>query len=153
MLIPTCYNILLNESLRKQQQNPTKLQISQVGIYMRRNLSCNFFVCWYRHSFCGYRLSSIHRRCFDIWIFTDEGIVIYPIWKINTFLMPTLDGQASIIRPKSSTNFLHYVILAVKTSSEFSLFSLTRLVVSKKDTAVIATIRPKYQQYKTRDLR
>ena len=66
-----------------------------------------FFVSWYRHIFCGYKIKYLSRWCLDIWSLTDEGLGIYPIWKIQIFFLPTLDGSASILRPKYSMDFLH----------------------------------------------
>ena len=59
---------------------------------------------------------------------TDEGIGIYPIWKKYTFFFPTLDGLASILNTKISMNFLHLIILLVKSGSGFYLFSETKMV-------------------------
>ena len=61
----------------------------------------------------------------------DEGLGIYPIWTKYTFFFITLDRSASILRPRSSMNFLHSILLTAKMGSVFSLFSATSLEVSQ----------------------
>ena len=108
---------------------------------MRRNLSSKVFCQLAEIQLLWLQIKIFNRLCLDIWIFTDEGLVIYPIWTKYTFFFPTLYGSASILRPKQSINFLHSVIFNVKMGSECSLFSSTSLVVRKTDSVVILSSR------------
>ena len=85
------------------------------------------------------------RCCLDIWIFTDKCLVIYPIWTKYMFSLSTLDGSASILQPRSSMDFLHSVLFAVKIGSAFFLFSATRLAVIKIYPTVIESSHKRYE--------
>ena len=85
MVMPTRYSMFFNESLQKQQKilpicGSLKAEDRQGTISPAR-----VFVGWYIHSFRGYKLNSLSRRCLAIWNFTDEGIGIYPIWTKYVF--------------------------------------------------------------------
>ena len=68
-------------------------------------------------------------------------VLLYIQYGKYIFFLPTLDGLASIIRQKSSMNFLHYVVFTVKMGLEYSLFGETSLTVSKVDLTVIGPSR------------
>ena len=100
MVILTCYSIFLNESLRKQQKMLPSCRDIKSEVICGAISAEVFFVSWYRHRFRVLRLKYLSRWCLDICRFTDEGLGIYPIWKICVFFLPTLDRLASILRPK-----------------------------------------------------
>ena len=70
-----------------------------------------------------------------------KGLLYTQYGKSCGLFLPTLDGSASILRPKYSMDFLHSILLTVKMGSKFPLFSSIRLVVSKSEPAVIVPIR------------
>ena len=84
-------------------------------------------------------------RCLDIWTFTYEGLGVYPIWEKYMFFLPTLDGSALILRPKSSINFLHLVLFTINMGSKFPLFSTTGSAVSKIDPTVVGSSRKRFE--------
>ena len=79
-------------------------------------LSSRFFGSWYNCKFGGYKFF-FFIWCLPIWVFPDSVLCIYPIWTKMTFFLITLDGQASILRPKQPMNFLHSVLYTIKMGS------------------------------------
>ena len=100
MAMPTCYSIFLNESIRKQQQKAYQpIDISRQKIDDAQAHQQYFLLV-------GTDIDSwLQIKLFvDVVHFymelTDEGLGIYPIWKYIYAFLPTLDGSASILRPK-----------------------------------------------------
>ena len=128
MAMPNCYSTFLYESLLKQQKIlPSYRSLKEVDICGATSVA-RIFVAWYRHIFCGYKLKYLSRWCLDVWSFTNEGLGIYPIWTKYILFLLTLDGSASILRPKESINFLHSVLFTVKTVSLFSPFQCNKVI-------------------------
>ena len=100
MVMPTLYSTFLNENLQKQQKILPRCRSLKAKYIYSAILVESFFVGWYRYIFRGYKLKSLSIWCLDIWRFTDEGLGIYPIWTKYIFFLSTLDGLASILRPK-----------------------------------------------------
>ena len=68
---------------------------------------------------------------------TDEGLVIHRVWGKLEVFSRTLNGSASIFQLKHSMNFLHSIILTVKTGSGFYSLNTRRLEVSKTDPVLV----------------
>ena len=105
-------------------------------IYVRRNLRSNIFVGWCSCSYGGTKFNYLSRWLLDTLRCLDEGFSVYQIRKIYLFFLPTLDGSASILRPRSSMNFLHPIILSVQMGSLFSVSRITMLEVRFEKPAV-----------------
>ena len=142
-MMPTHYSTCFNQSLLKQQKIfPSCRSLKAEDICGAISTEI-FFVSWYRNRFCSCKLNYFSRWCLDIWSFTDKGVGIYPIWTKYMFFLTTLDGSASILRPKKPMNSLHSVLFTVKMSSEYPLFIATSLTVGKIDPEVIRSSRKK----------
>ena len=118
MPISTCYNTFFNVSLHTQHQILPRCR-SLKAEDICGEISAAIFFSWYRHRFCGHKLKYLSRWCLDIWSFIDEVLGIYPIWKIYILFLPSLDGSASIIRPKKSMNFSIKLFSLLKWAHNF----------------------------------
>ena len=98
MAVPTRYSTLLNDNLRKQQKSYPDVGLSRQKIYTEKYQQQEFLCYSNRFRVC--KLNYLSRWCLDVWSFTDEGLVKYPVWKEYMFFLPTLGGSASILRPK-----------------------------------------------------
>ena len=90
MAMPTRCSTFLNENLQKKLL--PSCGYLKAKIYFEQSRQQYFFVSWYRHRVRGYRIKYLSICCLDIFISTNEGLGIYPIW-LNIVFSPPCKGR------------------------------------------------------------